>query len=57
MTRCLRSICKQQHNAGMAELADALDSGFYTILDEFPNRRNIPKRLAFSAEKRCAVGT
>ncbi len=33
------------------------DSGFYTIFDEFPNRRNIPKRLAFSAEKRCAVDT
>ena len=43
--------------AGMAELADALDSGFYTIFDEFPICRNIPKRLAFSAEKRCAVGT
>ena len=43
--------------AGMAELADALDSGFYTRYDEFPICRNIPKRLAFSAEKRCAVGT
>jgi len=50
-------VTQEDIYAGMAELADALDSGFYTIFDEFPNRRNIPKRLAFSAEKRCAVGT
>ena len=37
--------------AGMAELADAYGSGFYTIFDELANRRNIPKILALSAEK------
>ena len=47
MTRCLRSICKQQHNAGMAELADALDSGSsrgssvkVQVLLPAPNSRN-----------------
>ena len=53
----LRVKINETSYADVAELADALDSGFYTIFDEFPICRNIPKRLAFSAEKRCAVDT
>ena len=43
--------------AGMAELADALDSGFITISSTFENDRKRPQRLALSQWEWGAAGT